>query len=756
MAGRLRQAWMSRRRLRWLLFSLWLLLVLPSLVLIWQTERQIKWEAFHQYRALAEELAQRIDTQLQADVRGEDARSAAEYQFLTVGGDPNVSRLLQRSPLASFPPEAAETGVLGYFQVDANGVFSTPLLPPAVEAGSSYGLNANELQARGERSRLLFQVLERNELLAQRPVPEPAPSRRDAESGESDLAKADAAVEPDARQLLRDRAGASADEALAAEPTATLNRENAPLPQAAAPAAAMPVPSDSLREGERKQTEATGNAVKLQAVGKDKAGPQAEDNDYLANQRGFDQLQSAGNASSRASESGYGRLDQLKLQQNYAAEGKEEDALREQRAKKISDALEKTKSTRAPRKEQVAELQDGQVLDDSLAALVEGRVRMFEGELDPFEFSLLADAHGMLYRKVWRDGQRWIQGLLFDQSIWLQQRFAAPFRASSLAGMSDLLVVYRGDVVQAVQGGRQRGYAPAVELQGEVLLQTRLSAPYADLQLVWTINELPAGPGARAVRGSGVVLLVVLTLVFLLLYRLGGRQIDLARQQQDFVSAVSHELKTPLTSIRMYGELLMQGWASEEKKQEYYGFIHEESERLSRLIGNVLQLARMERNELQLKLEPRSVATLVDLARSKLQAQVERAGFVLNIELDPKAAEQSLQVDSDAWLQILINLVDNALKFSAHAASKQVDLQVVGQGDRVAMRVRDYGPGIPKDQLQKIFRLFYRVGSELTRETVGTGIGLALARQLARAMRGELDVRNREPGAEFELRLPVL
>lgn len=282
----------------------------------------------------------------------------------------------------------------------------------------------------------------------------------------------------------------------------------------------------------------------------------------------------------------------------------------------------------------------------------------------------------------------------------------------------------------------------------------RLSAPLGDFQLLWTINRLPAGAGARIVGWSSVVLFGVLILGFLAWYRLGIRQITLARQQQDFVSAVSHELKTPLTSIRMYAEMLREGWAGEDKKRGYYDFIHDESERLSRLIANVLQLARMERNELRLDPKPVAVSALMDMLRSKVHTQIERAGFECAYHIDPACAGCELEVDVDAFVQIIINLVDNAIKFSAGAERRAVEIAVHARGEHaVAWSVRDYGPGVPKSQMKKIFQLFYRSGSELTRETVGTGIGLALVRQLARAMDGEVDVINREPGAEFQLTL---
>ncbi|CAK0782330.1 hypothetical protein CCP4SC76_80002 [Gammaproteobacteria bacterium] len=115
----------------------------------------------------------------------------------------------------------------------------------------------------------------------------------------------------------------------------------------------------------------------------------------------------------------------------------------------------------------------------------------------------------------------------------------------------------------------------------------------------------------------------------------------------------------------------------------------------------------------------------------------------------------AVRVDADAFNQILINLVDNALKFSARADIRVVEISGRRQGNRLVFAVRDYGPGIPRHQMKKIFRLFYRGEDELTRETLGTGIGLALARQLAQAMGGQVDVINAEPGAEFRVTLPM-
>jgi len=266
---------------------------------------------------------------------------------------------------------------------------------------------------------------------------------------------------------------------------------------------------------------------------------------------------------------------------------------------------------------------------------------------------------------------------------------------------------------------------------------------------------LPSAPGALLLLWISVTLAAVLCGGFYFMYRFAVGQLRLARQQQDFVSAVSHELKTPLTSIRMYGEMLKAGWADDAKKQTYYDYIHSESERLSRLIENVLQLARLTRSHQTFDVKRATVAELVDLVRSKTATQTERAGFKLEVRDDTPAGTE-LALDVDAFAQVFINLVDNALKFSAGAERRVVEIAARRESDgRVLFTVRDFGPGIPKAELKKIFELFYRPADEVTRATSGTGIGLALVQQLTAALGGRVEVRNCEPGAEFRVSFPA-
>ena len=480
-------------------------------------------------------------------------------------------------------------------------------------------------------------------------------------------------------------------------------------------------------------------------------------------QAAFDHLQEESYANKirkggkRDATSTYERVEDLKLDSTLASQSREQS--RRERPELAQSEAES--GLRAKRKEVISvpepALQRKAVSEDEADTRLDLRVTTFESELDPFDFSLLDSGHFVLFRKVWREGQRFIQGAVIDQQAFLQGTITTAFRNTALAGMSDLTVAFGGNVIATLRGQGGKDYLESSqELGGALLHRTRLSAPLAELELIFSVTRLPAGPGSTLLGWISVILLIVLCGGFYFIYRLGLSQIELTRQQQDFVSAVSHELKTPLTSIRMYGEILQAGWADEDKKQSYYEFIYDESERLSRLIANVLQLARLTRNDPQFDLQPVTVAELIDMVESKIASQIQRAGFTLECSYSQAAGGVPILVDTDSFTQVIINLVDNAIKFSANAEQKHIEIGARQQtGGTLLFTVRDHGPGIPAGQLKKIFTLFYRSENELTRETVGTGIGLALVHQLVCAMNGRVDVRSCEPGAEFRVSFPA-
>ncbi len=291
----------------------------------------------------------------------------------------------------------------------------------------------------------------------------------------------------------------------------------------------------------------------------------------------------------------------------------------------------------------------------------ESKVTTFESETDPFTLSRLNSGHFVLYRKAWNNGQRWVQGMLIDADEMLRSIVKPSFNQSSMGPISDLTIAYSGSVLTTYSGPARNessslSYSRSGDqvLSGSVLYQSALSAPFNNLQLVFSVNELPTNAGSSLVTWVGLLLGAVLSAGTLALYKLGKRHIALADQQQDFVAAVSHELKTPLTSIRMYGEMLREGWASEEKKRTYYDYIHDESERLSRLIDNVLQLARMNRNEIAVNAASVPVSQLVDMIQSRTAAAVKQAGFTL--DLTNEAPDANVMVDADLLMQVMINL----------------------------------------------------------------------------------------------------
>jgi signal transduction histidine kinase len=726
---------MSKDRLRRLLGLFFVALTIPSAILAWQAYSRLQWESFHQYQLLAEELLGGIDRRVREMIVREESRAFTDYRFLVIEGAP-AANYLQRSPLSSFPVSRDIPGLLGYFQIDADGRFTTPLLPddPRVSA-LAYGITDAELEQRQALRELLLMILSQEERMAT-VTPDGGLEKHDLQGADADSvrmrqpgADATAAIVSSRALDPRDDSGFTADE------------ESVALP---VPGRISPVMSAVSGPG-------TDTGLKEQKLAQAAFDRLSEDSTRQRSARSKKQTAPVGDI---------GRVDELELDQAFKA-GQEPV-----QARRPLPRFKERVEFGAARREQGAapsaaepvpypgEVEPGGQAAGASAPLV----RMFESEVDPFQFNLLGNRHFVLYRKVWREGQRHIQGVVIQKTAFLQDLIETSYRHTALAAMSRLGIVFDGEILSALGGQRAGDYLSSTEeLSGTLLYRGRLSTPLDQMELLFSITSMPAGSAGGLVIWVALVLGLVLSAGLALIYRLGVKQIELNHQQRDFVSAVSHELKTPLTSIRMYSEMLREDWADEQHKRGYYDFIHDESERLSRLISNVLQLARMSRGDLKVVPRPVAVTQLIDLIRSKVATQISQAGFEWKLDCAEAVADQTLTIDDDAFVQILINLVDNATKFSARADEKLIEVGCRDLGDgRVEFVVRDYGPGVAKDQMKKIFTLFYRSENELTRETVGTGIGLALVHRLAAAMGGEVDVVNRDPGAEFCVRFPVV
>jgi signal transduction histidine kinase len=233
-------------------------------------------------------------------------------------------------------------------------------------------------------------------------------------------------------------------------------------------------------------------------------------------------------------------------------------------------------------------------------------------------------------------------------------------------------------------------------------------------------------------------------------------ELKLARQKTDFVSNVSHELKTPLTSIRMFSELLAEGRVHDPAKQKsYLNIITAEAARLTRLINNVLDFSRLESGEKKYNFQPCDLTEVARSAAETFRPHLEARGFIFDCELP--GSPVSVRGDADALSQVIVNLLSNADKYSN--GGREVALQLARKPSplpHAEVRVLDHGPGVPRGSEEKVFEKFYRAHDSLGSGIPGSGLGLTIARQIARAHGGDVVYEPREGGGScFVLRIPL-
>jgi signal transduction histidine kinase len=250
-------------------------------------------------------------------------------------------------------------------------------------------------------------------------------------------------------------------------------------------------------------------------------------------------------------------------------------------------------------------------------------------------------------------------------------------------------------------------------------------------------------------------LLIAGILIFglILTVRTVSRELELARMKSDFVSTISHEFKSPLTSIRQLAEMLQSGRVpSEERRQKYYDVLLEQSERLSLLTENVLNFAKMEEGRKEFIFEETDIKSLLEDLVSSIQERVRHAGF--DIRLDVENSLPSIKADRDAIMQAVNNLIDNAIKYSGKM--KRIEVKAYKEDQYLAVTVKDFGIGIQKEDRDKIFDRFYRGGDELTRTVKGSGLGLTLVKKIVEAHHGSVQIKSEpEQGSTFSIRLPL-
>lgn len=279
--------------------------------------------------------------------------------------------------------------------------------------------------------------------------------------------------------------------------------------------------------------------------------------------------------------------------------------------------------------------------------------------------------------------------------------------------------------------------------------------PHWSIAIYETLVGAQAGSTALGLAGGATVatlLLAILSAGSLLLWQ-ARRSVLEARQRTSFVANVSHELKTPLTTIRMYTEMLAEGRVTDGAKRAHYlDVVARESVRLTRLVNNVLDFSRLEQGRKQYRRERLDLAALT---RDVLASQADRlreSGLQLQSALPDPAAW--VEADSDAVAQALLNLMDNAVKYAASGG--RLDVALRRMGSRWRLSVEDAGPGIPAEHRPRLFEKFHRVDDSLGARVPGFGLGLSISRRLVEDQGGTLTY---EPapggGARFVMSLPA-
>lgn len=297
---------------------------------------------------------------------------------------------------------------------------------------------------------------------------------------------------------------------------------------------------------------------------------------------------------------------------------------------------------------------------------------------------------------------------------------------------------------------------PASEIQESGLLSTLATAPLALAVSEPTILAKPwSSTRTVLVTAFGALLTGFLAIGWTM-----KNALDLGHRQSQFASAVTHELRSPLTTFRMYAEMLDEGMVrGEEKRKQYLRTLRDESDRLAHLVESVLVQARIERGREQRSLIKLETSALFERILPGLRRICENAERPLLERID--ATTQPLETDPEAIEQILTCLVDNACRHAIPTSDPALELHAQVEANRLVLRLRDHGPGIPSDRARAIFRTFERGAKQPRKDQnqlpdPGLGLGLSIARGLAKSLGATLELESEvTDGASFALRIPI-
>ncbi|HEX4946493.1 MAG TPA: ATP-binding protein [Blastocatellia bacterium] len=336
----------------------------------------------------------------------------------------------------------------------------------------------------------------------------------------------------------------------------------------------------------------------------------------------------------------------------------------------------------------------------------------------------------------------------YGEELWLLKQ----------ASPTEVIVVRAQEVFASLETLRGVGASTAALLAGNEPRGEFLGADFPGLKVAFSQQANPLLTRRWRLEQSFylVALLLLLSGTFFcawLLWHDMRRELRLVEMRSQFVASVSHELKTPLTAIRMFAETLLLGRsANQETQTEYLSIIVNESERLTRLLNDVLDFAKIEQGKKAYHFAPTSLPDVVQAAARALEYPLLQQGFRLQLALSDDLP--LIRADADALQQAVLNLITNAMKYAG--ASRDIRLSLSRQADYAVLAVTDHGLGIPHSEQEKIFEKFYRAETPETKAIPGTGLGLTLVAHVVHAHGGRIDVQS-TPGAgsTFSLYFPL-
>jgi signal transduction histidine kinase len=303
----------------------------------------------------------------------------------------------------------------------------------------------------------------------------------------------------------------------------------------------------------------------------------------------------------------------------------------------------------------------------------------------------------------------------------------------------------------------QRVFYSNAAAQNGYLLESNLDRPFSSWKAAIGLKNTDLDYLARNsfLHSAGATFLVLVFLLcgIALAIRATDREARLAQAKSNFVANVSHELKTPLSLISLFSEILELGRVNnEEKRAEYYRIIRHESRRLNKMLDNILDFSKIEAGRKTYDFADGDMAEVIEDVLSGNRYQIINSGFDIQTNIQPDLPP--VLIDRDAMAQAISNLLDNAIKYSGEV--KRLSITAEALGPDLSVEIADHGIGIPRAERAKIFEKFYRVGNGLVHDVKGSGLGLSLVKHIVEAHQGTVSVESEVgKGSRFTILLPL-